>query len=94
MTRRDVRRLAAIDMHGMAGSPRRAKIIRAEFYVGAFGCAFLGGMSLIIGEGWAKILGLWRIGIAVNYVALVWVAISLSGPGALEAELAGSDLHT
>ena len=37
----DVRRLAALDLHGVAGT-RRRRLIRAEFVVGAVGCTGLG----------------------------------------------------
>ena len=40
----DVRRLAAVDMHGIAGTSRRRQLIRAEFLAGAI-C----GAGLIMG---------------------------------------------
>jgi hypothetical protein len=38
----DVRRLAALDLHGVAGTRRRRRLIRAEFVLGAVGCTGLG----------------------------------------------------
>jgi hypothetical protein len=89
----DVRRLAALDMHGFAGSRLRGRIIRAEFILGAAVGAGLG-IWLAIGAtsvGW-QLFGAWVVGMGVNYAALAWQAALLSRPGALEAELAGVDL--
>jgi hypothetical protein len=88
----DVRRLAAVDMHGMAGRTRRRQIIRAEFFVGAIGCTMLGVLSLAFSHGWGLVLGIWLVGVGLNYVPLAINSQSLSRPGALEAELAGVDL--
>ena len=90
----DVRRLAAADMWGTAGSLRRRRLIRVEFIVGAVGCTALGVLSLISGSGWADALGVWLIGAGVNYIPLALQAQSLSRPGALEAELHGLDLRS
>jgi hypothetical protein len=89
----DVRRLAAIDMHGVDGTRLRRSIIRAEFVVGAVGCAGLGTWVAVSGAtlGW-QLAGVWVAGISINYAALAWQAALLSRPGALEAELAGVDL--
>jgi hypothetical protein len=38
----DVRRLAAIDMHGVAGTRRRRRLILAEFVIGAVGGLAIG----------------------------------------------------
>jgi hypothetical protein len=88
----DVRRLAAIDMYGPAGSPRRRRIIRAEFDVGAIACLGLGIVAVAAGGGLGTVLGVWLFCIGVNYVPLAVTAHSLSRPGALEAELAGLDV--
>jgi hypothetical protein len=88
----DVRRLAAVDMYGSAGGPRRRRIIRAEFDIGAVGCILLGLVALVIGQGWGVAFGAWLVTIGTNYVALALAAHSLSRPGALNAELAGVDL--
>lgn len=89
----DVRRLAAADMWGTAGSLRRRRLVRVEFIVGAVGCTALGVLCLAAGSGWAEVLGLWLLGAGVNYVPLALQAQSLSRPGALEAELDGLDLR-
>lgn len=90
----DVRRLAAADMWGTAGSLRRRRLIRIEFIVGAVGCTALGVLSLVSGSGWIDVLGVWLIGVGINYVPLALQAQSLSQPGALEAELDGLDLRS
>ena len=87
----NVRRLAAADMYGTKGSPRRRQIIRAEFFVGAAGCITLGTLALLSGSGLWLVLGGWLIAIGVNYVPLAAYAQALSRPGALEAEFAGRD---
>ena len=89
----NVRRLAAADMWGTAGSLRRRRLIRVEFIVGAVGCTALGVLSLVSGNGWADVLGVWLVGAGINYIPLAWEAQSLSRPGALEAELHGLDLR-
>jgi hypothetical protein len=50
----DVRRLAAVDMHGVAGTRRRQSIIRAEFFAGAVGGASLGIWVAVVAKtvGW------------------------------------------
>jgi hypothetical protein len=89
----DVRRLAAADMWGTAGTLRRRRLIRAEFVVDAVGCTALGVVSLVSGSGWVDLLGVWLLGAGINYVPLALEAQSLSRPGALEAELHGLDLR-
>jgi len=88
----DVRRLAAIDMYGTVGGPRRRRIIRAEFDVGAVACLGLGVVALEASGGLGVVLGVWLVCIGANYVPLAVTAHSLSRPGALEAELAGLDV--
>ena len=89
----DVRRLAALDMHGGAGRRLRRRVILAEFILGALGCTSLGLFGVIGGGvlGW-RIFGAWIVGIGLNYGVLALHALSLSRPGALEAELASVDL--
>jgi hypothetical protein len=89
----NVRRLAAIDMHGLSGSDQRKKIIEAEFWVGALGCLALGIASLALGHGLGRLLGAWLIGVGLNYLPLALSARSLSKPGALDAELDGVDIR-
>ena len=87
-----VRRLAAIDMYGTRGTVRRRRIILVEFVVGvialmAFGVWLLASSSGLGG----RALGVWAIGVGLNYVPLAGHAIALSRPGALDAELSGVD---
>jgi hypothetical protein len=89
----DVRRLAAADMWGSAGTRRRRQLIRAEFIAVAVGCTALGVLSLVAGGGWRYLLGLWLVGVGVNYVPLTVQALALSRPGALEEELHGLDVR-
>jgi hypothetical protein len=90
----DVRRLAAVDMHGVAGTRRRRRLIRAEFILGAVGGMGLGVWVALTAPtaGW-KVFGAWVAGVGVNYAAAAWQAALLSRPGALEAELAGVDIR-
>jgi hypothetical protein len=90
----DVRRLAAADMWGTAGTMRRRRLIRAEFAVGAIGCTLLGVLVLASAGslGWA-LVGAWLVGAGINYVPLALYARSLSRPGRLEAELRDVDLR-
>ena len=90
----DVRRLAAADMWGTAGTMRRRRLIRAEFEVGAVGCTLLGVLVLASAGsvGWA-LVGAWLVGAGINYVPLALYARSLSRPGLLEAELCDVDLR-
>lgn len=89
----DVRRLTAVDLHGTGRSPWRRHVIRAEFIVGAVGCLALGFASLVTARGAVPAaVGVWLVGVGLNYVPLVVHAQGLSHPGALQAELAGVDL--
>jgi hypothetical protein len=88
----DARRLAAADMWGTAGSPRRRRLIRAEFVAGAVGCTLLGAFVVATGSGAWLAIGVWLLGAGANYVPLALHARSLSRPGALEAELRDADL--
>ena len=90
----DVRRLAALDMWGSAGSLRRRRVIRGEFVAGAVCCTGLGAFVLTSSSSglWVAV-GIWLVGAGVNYVPLALYARALSRPGALEAELQGADLR-
>jgi hypothetical protein len=88
----DVKRLAAIDMHGARGTALRRRVVLAEFALAvavavALGCWLVFGAS---GLG-AHVFGIWVLGAGLNYAPLTVYAISLSRAGALEAELAGVD---
>jgi hypothetical protein len=80
-------------MWGTAGSLRRRRIIRAEFFVGVVGCLALGLLALVRGSGWIVVVGFWLVGVGVNYIPLALHSQSLSKPGALEAELARVDVR-
>jgi hypothetical protein len=93
MPRIDVRRLAAVDMYGSAGSRIRRRVILAEFVLGAVvGCA-LGVYGLVGTDGWTQFFGAWILGACLNYVPLAAHAVDLSRPGALERELHGVDVR-
>jgi hypothetical protein len=84
----DVRRLAAADMWGTRGTVRRRRVILVEFVAGAIGCALLGVVALVTANSWVwVVIGVWLIGVGINYVPLALHAVTLSRPGALEAEL-------
>jgi hypothetical protein len=86
----NVRRLAAVDMWGAAGTKRRRLVIRAEFVIGAVGCTVLGALALTASR-WQISVGVWLVGAGINYVPLALHAQSLSRLGASEAELAEVD---
>ena len=81
-------------MWGTAGKPRRRRLIRAEFAIGAVGCVSLGVFAMFTASDTTWLLvGVWLVGIGLNYIALYVHARLLSRPGALEAELRGVDLR-
>ncbi|WP_430501662.1 hypothetical protein ACQRWP_08920 [Micromonospora trifolii] len=89
----NVRRLAAIDMHGSRGTTRRRRIILAEFLVGvvlmvAWGIWLLSSSNDL----GSRAFGLWLTGAGLNYAPLSAYALALMRPGALDAELAGVDI--
>jgi hypothetical protein len=88
----NVRRLAAVDMYGTAGTIRRRRIILVEFIVGALACPALGASLLGVGAGSQLWLDVWLIGIGINYLPLAIHGLTLARPGALERELAGVDI--
>lgn len=87
----NVKRLAAIDMHGTRGTLRRRRIIAAEFIVGAIGAVAFGTWLICAADLGGRIFGLWAAGAGLNYAVLAGYAIALSRPGALAAELDGVD---
>jgi hypothetical protein len=93
MTRFVVRRLAAVDMYGTVGSCRRRRVILVEFIGGVVLCACLGATLASTDGETNRLVGWWLLGIAVNYVPLALMAVSLSRPGALDTELAGVDVR-
>jgi hypothetical protein len=89
----DVRRLAALDMHGARGTRRRRLIILAEFALGTLGGAALGVWALTWGGAVGLVFGIWLLGLGANYLPLTWNVALLWRPGRLHAELAGADLR-
>jgi hypothetical protein len=88
----NVKRLAALDMHGTRGTVRRRRIILAEFSVGAVVMTALGlWLVAVASNPGGRVFGAWMAGVGLNYAALTACAMALSRPGALEAELAGVD---
>jgi hypothetical protein len=88
----DVRRLAALDMHGTAGTRLRRRLVTAEFFLGALGGVGFGIWITVAAAPGTQAFGVWMAGVGVNYAALAWQTIPLSRPGALDAELAGADV--
>ncbi len=80
-------------MHGTRGTARRKRIILAEFTAALAATVALGTWLVIGASGLGtRILGIWLISAGLNYAPLTAFAISLSRPGALEAELANVDV--
>jgi len=90
----DVRRLAAVDMHGAAGRPTRRRLILAEFVLGFAAMVGIGVWMLLLtnGVGW-RVIGVWFVGVGLNYLPLALHALDLSRPGVLDKELAGADVR-
>lgn len=90
----DVRRLAAVDMHALKGTELRRRVIIAEFVLAAIGGLAIG-LYLLLGVGGTlgTIVGLYTLGVAVNYVPLAVHALSLRRPSRLREELRGVDLR-
>jgi hypothetical protein len=89
----DVRRLAAVDMHGARGTLFRRRIILAEFVVGAVAGTGLGVFLAVASSSVGLCaFGALLAGICLNYVPLALHALQLSRRGALDAELRGVDL--
>ncbi len=88
----DVRRLAAIDMWGTRGAPRRRRAILAEFMLGVLGLVAFGAWLIVVSSAvGGRLFGVWLVGAGLNYAPLAGYAILLSRPGALDRELAGVD---
>lgn len=89
----DIRRLAAVDMHGAAGTTLRRWLIIIEFFAGAAGGLGLGiWVAISGGSAGSQAFGALMAGLGVNYAVLAWQTVILSKPGALAAELAGKDV--
>jgi hypothetical protein len=85
----NVRRFAAIDMYGTAGTQRRRRIVLLEFVIGTAALILIGAILLLHG-GW--LWAAWLLGCGANYAALAVHAVRLYPAGRLEAELAGADV--
>lgn len=80
-------------MHGAKGSRLRARLILAEFALGAAAGPALGAVVVVQGGSPAwQLFGLWIAGACLNYVPLVIYAIELSDREALASELADADI--
>lgn len=89
----DVRRLAAVDMYGAQGTRLRRRVILLEFAFGTIGGALFGAWILTHwGSDVGLPIGIWLLGISVNYFALAVHAARLSRSGALDSELRDVDL--
>jgi len=86
----NVRRFTALDMAGTAGTHRRRRIILAEFLVVCPVAGLLGFLTLHSGQ---VPLGVYLLGITLNYLPLAAYAVKLFPPGQLEAELSGVDVR-
>ncbi|NEE01955.1 hypothetical protein [Phytoactinopolyspora halotolerans] len=89
----DIRRLAAVDMHGSAGTRLRRSIILAEFVLGAVAGSALGWWVFRSTDstGW-QLFGLYILGVCLNYVPLALHAVSLFDADKLRGELRGADI--
>lgn len=90
----DVRRLAAVDMHGVRGTTIRRRVIVAEFLLGAIGGIGIG-LFLLLTASAAEgvVVGIWALGIGANYVPLALHTLSLRRPSDLRAELTDADIR-
>jgi hypothetical protein len=91
----DVRRLAAVDMYGAAGSLRRRRIIVTEFVLGATVGPLLGLLVLLSGPSLLMAaFGLWVLTACLNYVPLAIHAVGfLRSPARFGTELEGVDVR-
>jgi hypothetical protein len=89
----DVRRLAALDMHGARGTRRRRRIILAEFALGTVGGAALGIWALTWGGAVGLVFGVWLLGLGANYLLLTWNVVRLWPSRRVQEELAGAELR-
>lgn len=89
----DVRRLAAVDLHGAHGRRTRRIIILAEFLLGAIVMPIGGVLTIASTSGAAwTLFGVWLATAGVNYVPLSIHAIRFWNDERLADELAGADL--
>jgi hypothetical protein len=94
MPRLEMRRLAAVDMHGARGTVFRRRLIVAEFVLGAVAGTALGVYVAASASSLAwRLFGIWIAGACLNYVPLALHSLSLLRDGALRAELRGADVR-
>ena len=89
----NIRLLAALDLHGLAGGPVRRWLVLGEFVLATLLGLALGILILVktgSAGGWA--IGAWATAIGLNYLPLALHALSLLRPGALTAALEGVDI--
>jgi len=85
----NVRRLAAVDLHGLG-----PKIIIPEFALGALGAPALGVLTLLRSGSTTMIaFGILLIGLGLNYLPLLIHAIDLTRRSAAGVEIAGGPLR-
>jgi hypothetical protein len=90
----NIRRLAAVDLHGAAGTTARRRLILAEFVTGATVGVGLGVVVALTASNVAwRLLGVWIAGACANYVPLAMHAVALCRGDALRKELAGADVR-
>jgi len=90
----DVRRLAAVDLHGLMGTALRRRVIIAEFVLGAIGGIGIGLFLLLAADGAiGVVVGVWAVGVGANYVPLALHALSLRRPADLRSALAEADIR-
>ena len=88
-----VRRLAAIDMHGLHGTSRRRRLVLAEFVSAAVALIVIGVTVVVAARAvTGRLVGCWMIGAGLNYVPLAVHAPRLRRPSVLAAELEGVDV--
>ncbi len=85
-----VRRFAALDMHGLSGSPRRRRLITVEFILGTVALGLLAAFLLAHGS---LVWGLIVLGVGLNYACLAICAVQLFPAGRLEGQVEGVDLR-
>jgi hypothetical protein len=90
----NVRRLAAIDLHGMSGTTRRFRLVRAEFLTAVPVALFIATALMVNSGPVGKAIGVWLVGVGLNYVPLAAYALRFSNRAKLDAELANIDLRS
>ena len=89
----NIRLLAALDLHGMAGSPVRRWLVLVEFVVATLLGLALGILILVkTGNAGGWVVGAWATAIGLNYLPLALHALSLLRPGALATALVDVDI--